>query len=276
MYEDGWMDLWRGIADVALVLGALGVGVCSGIMAMRWHVQRVTRRVAELAAQHARAQVVHEVRMLEHAHLKAGVMEALVQVRRAQGSTTLEQMRSWLHEAELSLVRLTRLVQELHRRGAAVDPQRDSAVTPVNLERTVVEVCKTLRTLGASITVERSGLPRGDVPAEVHAALELALYNAIINAHQHGRARRIAVQVTYDLDAIGLAISDDGVGFDPTRTGEGRGLRDIRDRVARVHGTVEVQSAPGRGTVVRVQVPLPRLRLGWASAETIPDRSRAA
>jgi len=54
-----------------------------------------------------------------------------------------------------------------------------------------------------------------------------------------------------------LTVTDDGSGFDPGRTVTGSGLANIRDRVDSAGGTLEVTSAPGQGTRLRVLVPAP-------------------
>ncbi len=53
-----------------------------------------------------------------------------------------------------------------------------------------------------------------------------------------------------------LEIADDGVGFDvASRADGGLGLRGMRERVARLGGTLDIESAPNLGTRVRVEVP---------------------
>jgi signal transduction histidine kinase len=52
-----------------------------------------------------------------------------------------------------------------------------------------------------------------------------------------------------------LQISDDGSGFDPAHTSGGLGLRNIRERVARLHGELAIASAPGRGTRLEATIP---------------------
>jgi signal transduction histidine kinase len=54
-------------------------------------------------------------------------------------------------------------------------------------------------------------------------------------------------------------VSDDGRGFDPTENGRGTGLRGIADRLGALDGSMEVVSAPGRGTTVRGHLPAPEL-----------------
>jgi signal transduction histidine kinase len=51
-------------------------------------------------------------------------------------------------------------------------------------------------------------------------------------------------------------ISDDGAGFDPEGDFSGHlGLKSMRERAARLGGTLRVESAPGEGTTIRVQIP---------------------
>jgi signal transduction histidine kinase len=52
-----------------------------------------------------------------------------------------------------------------------------------------------------------------------------------------------------------LTVADDGAGFDPELITSGYGLRGMRDRIAQVGGTIQVTSAPGRGTQVCAEVP---------------------
>jgi signal transduction histidine kinase len=57
-------------------------------------------------------------------------------------------------------------------------------------------------------------------------------------------------------ESVHLEIADDGVGFDPGALFPGHlGLQSIRERVARLGGAVEIDSAPGQGTRLRVDLP---------------------
>jgi signal transduction histidine kinase len=56
---------------------------------------------------------------------------------------------------------------------------------------------------------------------------------------------------------VELAIRDVGTGFDPAVPHAGSGLANIRDRAAELGGTVNIDSAPGRGAAVTVRVPVP-------------------
>jgi signal transduction histidine kinase len=99
-----------------------------------------------------------------------------------------------------------------------------------------------------------------DVPklrAEFVTAVAGAVAEALTNAGKHGAATRITVYAEPD-DSGGLfcSVKDDGGGYDAAVVPEGVGLsRSVRGRMAEVGGRVEVASAPGFGTEVRLWVP---------------------
>jgi NarL family two-component system sensor histidine kinase LiaS len=90
---------------------------------------------------------------------------------------------------------------------------------------------------------------------EVEQAIYRVAQEALANVARHSNARRVDVSLVYNIDSIQLSLSDDGCGFDVTAK-QGMGLRSIRERVGSVHGTVQVQSAPGHGTRILVQIPI--------------------
>jgi len=94
-------------------------------------------------------------------------------------------------------------------------------------------------------------------PSDVEAAVYFTCAEALQNATKHGRAGRIEIRLDATTDAVFFLVHDDGAGFDPTWDGRGTGLRGMRDRVEAVGGVLQVSSAPGRGTTVSGQVPLP-------------------
>jgi signal transduction histidine kinase len=65
------------------------------------------------------------------------------------------------------------------------------------------------------------------------------------------------VDLSYATDAITLRVADDGRGFDPLRNpGGGFGLQSMRERLVRLGGHVNVESAPGKGTLVECFCPV--------------------
>jgi signal transduction histidine kinase len=93
----------------------------------------------------------------------------------------------------------------------------------------------------------------------LHFEVEQAIYRvtqeALANVARHSRARRVDISLVYNSDSVQLSLSDDGCGFDVDSKSYGMGLRSIRERVSSIHGTVQIQSAPGQGTRILVQAP---------------------
>ncbi len=98
-------------------------------------------------------------------------------------------------------------------------------------------------------------LPR--LPAGTVEALSRAVGEALTNAAKHADPTRVVVFAGPDGDDLLCSIKDDGAGFDAAAVPEGVGLgRSIRGRIAEVGGRVEVDGRPGRGTEVRLWVPM--------------------
>ena len=109
---------------------------------------------------------------------------------------------------------------------------------------------------GVAVDVDVSGdeaAPRSAVALVWRVAQE-----SVRNVARHARAGRMSVTVRRQGEALVLEVVDDGVGFDPGATaGDDRfGLRGTASLVREHGGTMEVDSAPGSGTMVRVEVPI--------------------
>jgi len=106
------------------------------------------------------------------------------------------------------------------------------------------------------ITVDAS-LDDVTVPTPVEHALLRITQEACANAVRHGNARQLTVSMTRQDGHIELAVRDTGTGFDPAAPHAGSGLAHIGDRAAELGGTVDIDSAPGRGAALTVRVPVP-------------------
>jgi signal transduction histidine kinase len=90
------------------------------------------------------------------------------------------------------------------------------------------------------------------VEQELYRVAQEALNNVLKHAH----ASRATVRLETCADRAVLEVTDDGVGFEAgLRGGDGYGLPGMRERAERLGGTLTVESAPGAGTRVRVEVP---------------------
>jgi signal transduction histidine kinase len=90
-------------------------------------------------------------------------------------------------------------------------------------------------------------------------AIQRVVAEALANALRHSRATTITVSTRMDADTGRLLVRvvDDGAGFDLATVRRGRGLDNLVNRIRGIGGTVEIESAPGYGTVVTFVLPLP-------------------
>lgn len=110
-----------------------------------------------------------------------------------------------------------------------------------------------------SVTFSAEGLKKR-LPPNVELVLYRVVQEALTNVAKHSGARSVEVKLRRRNNVITVAIRDDGRGFDVRKVtqtdGSGLGLFGMRERMALVGGTVEIESAPGRGTVITARVPL--------------------
>jgi signal transduction histidine kinase len=97
----------------------------------------------------------------------------------------------------------------------------------------------------------------GRLPPEVEEGLYRVAVEALNNTLRHSFAKRVTVRLCQDRQNVMFVVQDDGIGFDPVairKRGGGLGLRGMEERVARLGARFTLQSAPGKGTEVRVEV----------------------
>jgi PAS domain S-box-containing protein len=94
------------------------------------------------------------------------------------------------------------------------------------------------------------------LPASVEEELYRIAQEALNNALKHATATSVTVRICTVNERVELEIVDDGIGFDPATTGNGggMGLANMRKRVEKLGGTIQVASALGQGTKVSVKV----------------------
>ncbi|MGZ4623553.1 MAG: sensor histidine kinase, partial [Blastococcus sp.] len=81
---------------------------------------------------------------------------------------------------------------------------------------------------------------------------------AVHNAVKHADASAIRVDVTDLDDAVAITVTDDGRGFDPTTSRPGHlGVTSMRERAVQVAADLQITTAPGVGTTVRLTLPAP-------------------
>jgi signal transduction histidine kinase len=102
-----------------------------------------------------------------------------------------------------------------------------------------------------------------ELPEEHKTCIYRVTQEALHNIVQHAGARSVKVTVEQEDGRVRLAIRDDGRGFNPQRE-KGMGLLGIQERVARLGGQFKIDSRPGSGAELRVELPLPAVAAGRA------------
>ena len=96
------------------------------------------------------------------------------------------------------------------------------------------------------------------IPDDIALCLYRVVQEGLRNIAVHSQAKSCKIVLHMSGDAICLAVTDDGVGFDPLeiRNTPGLGLSSMRERVQLVEGDFAIRSQPGKGTEITVCVPL--------------------
>jgi signal transduction histidine kinase len=102
----------------------------------------------------------------------------------------------------------------------------------------------------------------------VQTTMYRILQEALTNVARHARARAVGVELKYEGAVLELVVRDDGAGFDAAAAlheASGLGLHGMRERVALLGGSVEIESKPGHGTRIHARIPA-------GSAASRPDQ----
>lgn len=120
-------------------------------------------------------------------------------------------------------------------------------------------------THGLVVRFKSRGFTGDRLPASLETALFRVVQEAMTNVVRHAQASRVDVLLEHRGDRVLAMVEDDGVGFDPAevRNGEHLGLLGLRERAEALGGRMTIESAPGAGTTVVVEV---------SSADPDPDR----
>ncbi|MFD4976341.1 GAF domain-containing sensor histidine kinase [Streptomyces sp. NPDC058424] len=210
---------------------------------------RLYERSRELTIAEERSRLAHELhdavsQKLFSLRLTAQAATALVDRDPARAKGELQQVAVLAAEA---VDELRAAVVEL--RPAALD--EDGLVATL---RTQIQVLD--RAHSARVTFTTRGIRA--LPAAQEEAMLRVAQEALHNALRHARADH--VDVTLDRRGCGavLRITDDGTGFDPKavrRAGRHLGLVSMRDRASGAGGRLTVESEPGKGTAIEMEVP---------------------
>jgi len=99
------------------------------------------------------------------------------------------------------------------------------------------------------------GVREGRLAAAVESTAYFTVCEALANTLKHGAASHVFIAIALEDDGLRIQVVDDGRGFDTSTVNGSSGLVGLRDRIAAVGGTLDVRSAPERGTTLTAVVP---------------------
>ena len=204
-----------------------------------------------------RAQEEERRRVARDLHDEVGSMLSLVRLNLHQLVAGVEGGGAEVREAEQRIKELLdEAIGSVRRISQDLMPV---VLDKMGLVQAVGALCRSVpATAGVTATCACN-----DKSRRLDPRLELVLYRMVQellnNALKHARATTIHIELLFADDEVTLHFEDDGVGFDATASGQavaqGVGMVSIESRVRVLNGKIDIQSAAGLGTRVRITVP---------------------
>lgn len=260
-----------GMHDGWTIGGVLGPIVGAGVAVL---IGRAYRALRLESAEHQRlyADLLAAQDRLAAVERQAGVLSERERLAREIHDTVAQSLSSitlLLNAVERSDPEAPTIAQVRLAREAAAESLSDARrfirelAPPLLDERTIGgalrRLAATWRRPGLRVEVEAADAL--DLPMDVQTALLRVAQGAMANVIEHAQARTARVILGRDGSSVLLTVIDDGVGFvyessAPAGGGDSFGLRAIRARVEQLGGVLDVQTAPGAGTRLTVDIPV--------------------
>jgi signal transduction histidine kinase len=175
-----------------------------------------------------------------------------IQLATALGSADEDRAARIEGAAEQAIAQLEGQINELNR---LINDLRPAALERLGLAgalQALAEESSARSGVAIDPTIELSEERGGEEERIVYRLVQEALTNVL----KHANASRVEVSAREGDGAIRILVHDDGDGFDPASSTDGRGLRGMRERIELLGGEIEVTSAPDDGTKITARVPL--------------------
>ncbi|QDG65298.1 sensor histidine kinase [Pseudarthrobacter sp. NIBRBAC000502772] len=265
------MVLGPGLGAVfAVVTGLAYRALYQESEAQRLAADELRRTRAELArTQHEAGVAAERERLAREIHdtLAQGLSSIVLVARAAEKSlasgdlaTAAERFALVQQTASENLAEARSFVRGL------TSPQLQESSLPESLQRLCgeTETLAAARGDGLRCRFELVGDP-AELPPQYSVTLLRAAQASLANVRLHAKASTAVVTLAFLGDEVTLDVYDDGTGFVPEAPGSGVagradgsgfGLRSLAARVAELNGSLDVETAPGEGTVVALRLPL--------------------
>lgn len=214
-------------------------------MMRRLEAERRRSASAALAAQEEeRARVARELHDQVNQSLTAVLLrlEALRADAPPEFETEIASVKELAHRATDELLVVARQL-------------RPTALDDLGLKAAIAGLAAQLERPGQTVRFTSEGNPARLTP-EAQLVIYRVSQEALGNAIRHSGADRITLSLRIDADTARLEVSDNGSGFTFEESTSGLGLGGMRERSLLVNGQLEIESRPGKGTTIRLAVPV--------------------
>lgn len=243
-----WQTWWfKGGSGGAAMVAILGVALSAQ---RRRHRARMGILERQAALERERTRIARDIHDQVGANLtKIGKLTELLDRQLAVS----EPHKPVLH----TVANTTReIVQAMDEIVWAVNPRNDTLENAANYLVHYTEDFLSLTGIACDLDVPFN-LPPTPVSAELRHNLFMATKEALNNAVKHGRPARVRLTLEASEKRLTVGVTDDGCGFAPAaRLARRNGLENMQKRVESIGGKFHLDSAPGRGTTIRLEVPL--------------------
>jgi signal transduction histidine kinase/ligand-binding sensor domain-containing protein len=242
-----WQTVWFKALLAAVLIGLVAVGI--RVVERRRYRARLKR------LEHEQAMELERVRIARDLHDELGssltyISMSITDIGQSR-ETNVEQLKSRVEKISSFAVRTARALDEI---VWAVNPRNDSLRS---LAEYLTELARELFENGevrCRFQIAEN-LPEVPLPPAMRHNIFLTVREALTNALKHSRAKEVIFSVKAIEEKIEISLQDDGVGFDLAAVpseGEHNGLQNMRQRIEAIGGQLQLESAPGKGTTIRL------------------------
>jgi signal transduction histidine kinase len=147
------------------------------------------------------------------------------------------------------------ITMEIENLRNLITELRPAALDQLGLAPAIESLLERTRSVEGLEVESRIELEAERLDPELEQTVYRLVQEALTNVGKHGQATGVRVTLVASHSGLLVAVSDDGVGFDPASPTRGFGLASMKERVALASGQLEIDSSPGEGTIVKATIP---------------------
>ena len=208
-------------------------------------VERTNQSLAAAEQERARwARELHDETLQNLAALRIGLA---AQLRTGDPDTLTEVVSDAVTQLDCEITTLRSLITEV----------RPTVLDDIGVEAAIEALAERVRQddFDIQLAIDLESGEAGRRSTELETTLYRITQEALTNARKHGGARHVHIEIQAHDHYLYLTVGDDGHGFDPNTKTNGFGLHSMRQRAELIGGTLQINSAPGRGTEIRADLP---------------------